>query len=65
MKVKDFIERLQKYDPEAEMFIFKRDMKRPKLGSGFVYPIKDIELFVNVDQDTNKRVVALEIKKDL
>lgn len=65
MKVRELIQKLEKQDPEANLMLFKRDFKRPKLGTGTITRINDIGILVSVDQDTNKSVVAIEIKKDL
>lgn len=64
MKVKQLIEKLQKQDPEADLMLFKRDIKRPHLSSGTIIPIKDIGVLKSIDQDTNESILALEIKKD-
>nr|WP_173026437.1 hypothetical protein [Aeromonas sp. Ne-1] len=65
MKVKQLIEKLQKLDEDGDLMLFIRDKKRPHLGSGTITPIKDIGIVKSVDQDSNKGLYALEIKKDV
>lgn len=63
MKIKEWLDKLEALDPDMDVLFFMRDPKRPHLDSGSLKPIKDIDIFKTINQDSNKVFYALEIKE--